>query len=101
MLVSDDQSSYAMRHRARRAAQLAAVIRRSAEAQELHDVDLSAFAERMGPEGWALVSECVFIETGVPFKAPSEITKQMCIGLLSMPAVEGLITSEYTKRRTS
>jgi len=90
--VADDQNSYAMRHRARRAAQLAAYVRRTAEEGGMRDAALiAAVAAHMADEGWQWAAAGVAVETGAPFKAPSETTKQMCIGLLSMPSLEGLV----------
>jgi hypothetical protein len=81
--MADD---FAMRHRARRAAQLAETVRRTYEALDDTSSTVVALAERLTEEQW----ETVAAITGI--RPPSEITKNLVIGLLSVPEqAKGLI----------
>lgn len=86
---TDTANSFAMRHRARRAALLAAEIRRLAETYGYAGQEVAA-AERMDDRLWARVALSIAERAGEPFKTPSEITRQICIGLLLMPDLEGV-----------
>ena len=92
MLVSDDQNSWAMRHRGRRAKQLAVVLRAKWEdVVGANGLDLSDAAARLSDEGWANAATEVARLTGKPFGPPSETTKQITIGYLADDSVKGLI----------
>lgn len=95
--MSDEQNSFAMRHRARRAALLADLLREQWDglgdewAQVLAHMDLPEAAARLSEQGWINATDEIARRTGEPFRPPSETTKAITIGLLSAPALRGLV----------
>lgn len=94
--MSDDyeRTQFALRHQARRAAQLATTLRRMwsfLDDDEKGGFLIGEAAARLSDEGWINLADTVSVETGVPFHPPSETTKAICIGLLSVPELTGLV----------
>ena len=86
------RDQFALRHQARRAKQLAAVLRvKWEDVEDNFGMDLADAAARLSDEGWANAAAEVERLTGKPFRTPSETTRQICIGLLSMPELSGLL----------
>lgn len=92
--MSDEQNSFALRHQARRAALMASTLRRMWSAlliEERGEFLLGEAAAAMSDEGWIDLADTVALDTGKPFHPPSETTKAICIGLLSVPDLMGLV----------
>ena len=81
-MADDTENGFAMRHRARRAALLVEVLHEWARAEQRDVVDL---AVALYDADWIRAAE----EAGIT--APSDITRNIAIGLLSVPALQGLV----------
>lgn len=81
-------NNFQLRHQARRAALLAAELRRQWDYLDLEEKGgflLGEAAARLSDEGWINAADKVAEATGKPFHPPSETTKQITIGMLSVP----------------
>ena len=90
-MADDDLNPFAMRARARRASLLADVLRRKWD--EMDDdlyfaagLDLPDAAAALSDDAWQNAAS----EAGIT--VPSEITRNMVIGLLSVPSLQGLVS---------
>lgn len=93
-----DQNSFALRHQARRAAALADLFQEiwasGEEFRILADrmgLSLSEAVSRIEDVAWADLAGLIAERSGEPFRPPSETTKAITIGLLSAPAMKGLV----------
>jgi hypothetical protein len=96
--VSDEPNSFALRHQARRAAALADLLHEIWDSGE----EFRILADEMGlalPDAasliegiaWSDLAGLIAERTGEPFRPPSDTTKAITIGLLSAPALKGLV----------
>jgi hypothetical protein len=93
-MTDDTRSPFQLRHQARRAALLAAQLRRMWDVlleEDKGEFLIGEAAARMSDEAWINIADTVAIQTGKPFHPPSETTKAICIGLLSVPELIGLV----------
>ncbi len=85
--------NHELRHQARRAKQLAELLRAKWEGvEETYGMDLYDAAVRLSDEAWEGYAAELTELTGKEFRPPSETTKQICIGYLSVPSLEGLMS---------
>lgn len=94
-MSDQDRRQFQLRHQARRAALMAATLRRMwayLDDGEKGGYLIGEAAARLSDEGWINLADTVALDTGAPFHPPSETTKAICIGLLSVPDLMGLVT---------
>lgn len=92
--MSEQGDNFAMRHRARRAALLADLLREhwdtlSWDGSTDHP-SLPDAAAALSDQAWANAAAELTKRTGKSFHPPSDITRQIVIGLLSMPEMKAL-----------
>ena len=95
---------FALRHQARRAAILAAQLRRMWDTlldEERGEFLLGEAAARLSDEAWINLADTVAVQTGKPFHPPSETTKAITVGLLSVPELMGLPIPERERKATA